>query len=192
MPTTVEVRGLAAAAKNLALIGKVGATELSREALRDGAQVINQRVKAATYTSFIKRTGAIRAGFGVRVAKALKGTELLSFIVQHETAIALRPRKKRSRKPQPKAGIAFWWRYLEFGTGPRKSVKKPRGKRPPKEGSRAAKALARYAAAASRGQITARKWIRPAFSASAESAIQTFDGSFRRRLEAEVSKLPKT
>lgn len=189
MPTQVEVRGLRAAAENLAIIGKVGSTELSREALRDGAWVIGRKVKAATYTSFIRRTGAIRAGFGVRVAKALKGTELLSFIVQRETAAALRPRKKRSRKPQPKAGIAFWWRYLEFGTGPRKSVRKPRGKR---INARSIRAQARYDAAASRGQIAARKWIRPAFAGGAADAIDTFGKSFRRRVESAVNALSKT
>lgn len=197
MPS-MSVLGLRAAAKNLALIGKVGSTELSREAVRDAAQVIRRAAAAGTYQNFIKRTGAIRFGFGVRVAKELKGEELAAFVVQRETALALRPSKKRSKKPKPTEAIAYWWRYLEFGTTGRKSVKTPgflRKGKPSKSArvlARQSKASARYDAAKSQGDIKPRNWIRPAFAANAPGAINTFGASFRRRVEAAVNSLPKT
>jgi HK97 gp10 family phage protein len=197
MPS-MSVAGLRAAAKNLALIGKVGSTELSRDALREGARVVSRAAAAGTYQNFIMRTGAIRFGFGVRVAKELKGEELAAFVVQRETALALRPTKKRSRKPKPTKGVAYWWRYLEFGTTGRKTAKTPKFLRKakvsksPRVLARQSKALARYTAAKSQGDIKARNWIRPAFAANAPGAVDTFGANFRRRVEAAVNSLSKT
>ena len=201
----IELRGLREAAENLRKIGKVAATELSRDALRDGALVVNRAVKAATYTTFQRRTGFIKAGFGVRVAKELKGDVLRAWIVQYEQSLAGGSAEKKAQRaaylPAAKGrkqsfyNLAFWWRFLEFGTKGRRNARTSKGARISKKTGllnlRTRRAKARYDAAKSLGDIAPRPWVRPAFGGSAAGAIETFDRSFRRRLSAEIDNLPK-
>lgn len=192
MPTRIEVRGLKKAAENLHIIGSIGGKALSRDALRDGARIIVRALKAATYQNFQRRTGAIKAGFAARVAQDFKSGLLRGYVVQMGTALALRAKKTKRGKPQTE-GVAYWWRFLEFGTQGRRTARTPKFLRKGRmaRGKRQLRAFARYSAAKSLGDITPRNWVRPAFGGSAAGAIETFGKSFRTRIEAEVGNLSK-
>lgn len=199
----VEVRGLREAAKNLEALGKVGATELSRDALRDGARVLVRSIKAATYTTFQRQTGFIKSGFGAVVAKDLKSGVLRAWVMQLEQSLAGGSAEKKAQRaahlPKSKGrkqsfyNVAFYWRFLEFGTQGRRTATTPKFHRAGRiaRGKRQEKALGRYNAGKSLGDISPRPWVRPAFAGSAASSIETFEKSFRTRIETAVKDLPK-
>ena len=203
MATTVQVSGLREAAKNLQTIGKIASTELSRDALRDATMVLVRSIKAATYSTFQRRTGFIKAGFGARVAKELQGAVLRGYVVQYPQSLAGSSAEKRAQRaaylPAAKGrkqsfyNIAFWWRFLEFGTQGRRSARTPTFVREGRlaRGARQDKALARYSASKSLGNIAPRPWVRPAFAGSAAGSIEAFSKSFRTRTETAVNNLPK-
>lgn len=199
----VEVRGLREAAKNLEAIGKAGALALSRDALRDGARVLVRVIKAATYTTFQRRTGLVQSGFGTRIAQQLKSEVLLGFVVQFPQSLAGGSAQKKAQRaaylPAAKGrkqsfyNLAFWWRFLEFGTKGRRAAKTPAFHRAGRlaRGARQQKALARYSASKTVTDLAPRPWVRPAFGGSAPGSIQAFEKSFRTRIETAVNNLPK-
>jgi bacteriophage HK97-gp10 putative tail-component len=201
MPVRVEIKGLKQAGDNLRKLSTVAQLELSRSALFDGSAVIAGAVRAATYTTFTRRTGLIRSGFKVRVAKQVtSGTSLLpAFIVQAEQALfgangkAVRAAvgQSRSRKKESIYTFAFYWRFLEYGTGPRRMARKPKASKSGRTSKSQLAKLAAWAKAKSSGAVTARPWVAPAFASSAAAAIAAFADSFGRRIDTEVNTLPK-
>lgn len=203
MSVKVEVRGLREAVQNMKRLAGVAQLELSRSAMFDAALVIAKNVRAATYTTFIRRTGFIKSGFSVRVARNVIDDEVLGFIVQREQNIAgasaeaktVRKRNtpKVSRRAQPIFSAAFYWLFLERGTQNRRQSRTPDFLRKGRSAStkRQLSSLARYTAAASSGNIKPRPWVAPATAGSAEAAIHEFEQSFRTRVETEVSNLKK-
>lgn len=202
--TTVEVKGLRQAVENLTLLAGPLRDKIGHQAQLDASLVISRAMAAATYTTFNRQTGFIRSGFGVRVARGLKGELLTSVVVQYPQRISgsnpmVRAYRKRHLSISPRTRkveldhVAYWWRFLEFGTGPRFSAKKPRflkrGLAPRSE--RDWKSLRSYAAAGGHGAIRARPWVRPAFSGSAERSIDTYRDTFVQQVESEVNNLPK-
>jgi hypothetical protein len=209
MPTVV-VRGLREAAENLRKIGAFGATDLSRKALRDAADVIVSKVRGSTYTTFQRRTGFIKSGFGAVVAKDLRSGLLRAWIMQREQSLAGSSATAKAQRaaylPKAKGGkqklfnVAYWWRFLEFGTHGRRNVRAPAFLRKLKAvdfkgkvwlRNRQLKALDRYNKGKSLKDLPAKPWVRPAFGASATGAIAEFGTSFRMRVDAEIQKLPK-
>jgi HK97 gp10 family phage protein len=198
----LEVKGLKEAVKNFNdLTGKVK-LEIGREALRDALLVVLEKVKGATYTTFTKRTGAIQSGFGVRVGQSLKDDVLTSVVVEYpQTMIGNTPMTRafrshhsargRSRKPVSLFQVAYWWRFLEFGTGPRRTARTPKTLTPRKGAKGLNRAIAKFKASRSTGSVTARPWVRPAFAASAQTAVDTFTQSMRRRIERAANAMPK-
>lgn len=206
MAVTVQVSGLKEAAKNLEIIGKVGATELSRKALLDATLVLVRAIKAATYTTgFIRRTGFLKSGFGARIAHELKSGVLRGYVVQYPQNLSGSSAEKQAQRaahlPRAKGGKqslmawAHYWQFLEFGTKGRRSARTPKGTRISKRTGllnlRTRRALARYDAAKSLGDIAPHPWVRPAFGEAAPGSITTFGTSFRKRLYTAVSNLPK-
>lgn len=203
----MEVKGLKQALANLNAIGSDAVrTDIGRKALRDGLLVINRAVKGATYTTFNRVTGFTRAGFGVRVAIKPKGTVLNSVIVQYPQSIAgtsagqklVRQHytpKAKGRK-QSTFNVAFWWRFLEFGTKGRRTARTPKSARTGRmargKGSKASqRALARYTAAKGQGDIAARPWVGPAFQRTRDDATDEFSKVFKALLEAYGTNLSK-
>jgi hypothetical protein len=203
----VEVTGLDRAKENFKKLDGDMKTEIGRAALREQALRVLRSIKAATYTTFIRRSGFIKKGFGVRVGKQLNADEHLNAVIVEypQSAIgggeeparfrASAFRKGKWAKNPDKKAIAFWWRFLEFGTADRKNVRKPKGarisKRTGKLNRRSQRALDRFNAAHSLGRIAARPWVRPAFSASVHSSIDRFTAVIRKKTEETVSNYPK-
>jgi HK97 gp10 family phage protein len=205
MPARIEVKGLSRAKKNFEQLKTDVQIKLGRDALAQGALVIARAVRAATYTTFNRMSGAIRSGFSVRVARSPTGDAVLnSFIVQRQQSIAgtspatalFRAHfvKKRQRSGSIKLdNVAFWWRFLEFGTGPRRASRTPSFLRKNKTATtkRQHAALARWSASPGRGGIKSRSWVRPALGTSADASVNTFRDVLLRKLAEETEQLPK-
>lgn len=197
MPT-LEVKGLRQAAENLADLEGAVQKEIARDSLRAGALDILAAVKGATYTTFIKRSGYIKSGFGVRVGHDLVGSTLNSFIVQYPQNIAGASAAtklfrasvlKSSKRPRSVnlEHVAFYWRFLEFGTRQRRSVREPKGSRTKSQ----QRALEKFKASHALGAIAARPWVRPAFAATAGQSVEAFAAKMRTEIDAKVSGYPK-
>lgn len=181
----LRVTGLRQAAENLAKLSAETQTSIMRAAVWAGLDVVRKAAAGATYTTFKRRAGAIGRGFGIAVAREPSGTELIGALTQDLQAAAGLGRvfKGTRKRGQPRAlpvdykAVAYWWRFLEFGTGPRRAMRMP--------GKRASAArLAKYQASANRGAIASRSWVRPATSGSAQAAVDAFDKKLRERIEA--------
>lgn len=189
----MEVKGLKQALANLDKVGKEIGTKALRASLLSAALIINRAVKSATYTTFVQRSGAIRAGMGVRVGRELKDDRLSAVIVEFERTNTSGPLLKSARERIAKTNVAYWWRFLEFGTANRRAAKTPKASRSGRiqRGRKHLLATARYAASASVGDVAARPWVRPAFSATAQQAVEKFRADLRATLEREVNNLSK-
>jgi HK97 gp10 family phage protein len=206
MATTVEVKGLRECLKNMKALGELVQTKITREALREQAWVVAQASRRATYKNFVRRTGAIRSGVGVIVQKDPKDQKLKAYATEYPQSIAgaatpftslVRKRLSRKRRrATPTAYVAVWWRWLEFGTGPRRAASTPKwiNKKPTRSDkvrARQAKRLAAFNASPSRGAITARNFMRPAFHASAEQSIREFRKDVLEGIERETDAMTK-
>lgn len=199
----LQVRGLKQAAANLNALPGLIKTQIGRDALRAAGRVLETEVKARTYTTFHKLTGAIQSGLHVSIGHDLKGELLFGVVGEYPDAAAgvsqvgiKRMMRAGRGSVTPLDNVAFWWRFLEFGTGPRRArstprvaVRNQRADRTltPRQG----KQLTRWMASPSRGGVGSRAWVRPAFSAKAPEAIDAFSAAMRDGIEREVNNLPK-
>jgi hypothetical protein len=211
---TFKVVGLKQAAENLLnLASGELRTKIARDASRAAAWVVGDAVKDATYTKFERQTGFIKQGIGVRVATGVRGDVLNAVVAEvKQYAGAFNPmaalfRKSGHAAPKGKgksardpslSQVAFWWRFLEFGTRERhkkrtpKFVYHPESKRPLTQRritSRGTK-MAAFLNSPSRGAVEARNWVRPALGSSQQAAVQAFERVMRERTEAEAKNLP--
>ena len=207
MPTRIEISGLSQAKANFQKLSADVQRDIGRQALREAAKTLAEPMKAATYTTFTRRTGAIRAGLGVGVQHDPKSDKLTGYVEEYAQSIAgpatpfaslVRKRLSgKRRRSAPTSSIAFWWRFLEFGTGPRRTGRTPAFLRShkigthPKGQARQLKSVGTWLATANRGGITARPWLRPVFGANAPQAIQSFRDTMLRLIDAAVSAMPK-
>jgi HK97 gp10 family phage protein len=196
--TTVEVKGLSQALKNFQQLDDDVKTNVSRGALREGAWVIARAGRAATYSTFRRISGAIRAGMGVIVQREPTDEEIKAHVVEYPRPGTVRGALgSKSTRQRAKGGVAYWWRFLEKGTGPRRASATPkflRSGRVTQSGRvavRQAGALARWANSANRGAISSRAWLRPSFSASVERSIDTFRDEALDRIEKQTNAMPK-
>jgi HK97 gp10 family phage protein len=202
--SALDVKGLKEAIQNLnTLQGNVKA-EIGRDALRAGLLVVNKAVKAATYTTFRRIDGVIQSGFGVRVGKELKGTVLSAVVVEYPQSLighsamsrAYRRHHSASRKFSTGRArkidlnqVAYWWRFLEFGTQQRRTARTPKSMLA--KTRRQQRAISRFNAASSTGSVMARPWVRPAFQGTAQGAVDAFIATMRQRIEDSVNSMPK-
>jgi len=206
----LELNGLKQAKENMQKLGKIAQTKVARDGLRTLSWALTRPMRAATYTTFVKRTGAIRKGLGVWVAfNADEGTQTLrAWVVEYQQSIAgpadafktvIRKRTARKRRGAVKlTSTAYWWRFLEKGTGARKSVATPKAMRTGKWSSKEKVRTRQQAAASrwqssggSRGAIKPRPWLVPAFNAAAPSAIEEFRTTILSSIDREVEAMPK-
>jgi HK97 gp10 family phage protein len=198
--SALEVKGLNEAIRNLNDLDGQVKSKIGRDALRDGLLLVNKTVKAATYSTFKRATGAIQAGFGVRVGKALKGTVLAAVVVQYpQSMIGNTPMTKayrrhhaakgRSRKPVDLNQVAYWWRFLEFGTGERRTARTPRFSHI--RTKRQAKTVEKFLGAKGVGYVGPRPWVRPAFQGTAQGAVDAFTATMRQEIETNVNAMTK-
>jgi HK97 gp10 family phage protein len=207
VPIRIEIKGLGQAKANFQQLSGQVQRDIGRQALRDAARKLAEPMKAATYTTFTRRTGAIRAGLGVGVQHDPRSDKLTGYVEQYAQSIAgpatpfaslVRQRLgTKRRRLAPTSSIAFWWRFLEFGTGPRRAGGTPAFLRGHKVGShpkgqaRQLKSVGAWLATGNRGGVTARPWLRPVFGANAPQAIQSFRDTMLRLIDAAVSAMPK-
>jgi HK97 gp10 family phage protein len=199
----IEVSGLRECLDNMKKLNTETQQELAGKALREAGWVIAEAMRGATYTTGFKRiTGALQRGISVAVQHDPKADELKAYVVEYPQSIAgaetpfkalVRKRRARSRKKVDVRQTAYWWLFLERGTEARKSVRTPKGRGPKslRPGTRSARALARWQAAASRGGIRPMPWLQPAFNAKAVDAINTCRDTIKKLIDAAVSAMPK-
>ena len=208
-PTGVYLEGLAATKDNFNKLSYAAEREIGREALRTLGWVLAKPMKAATYSTFTRRTGAIRQLLGVTVRQEPQSHKLTGYVEEFAAPITgtsaspfvamIRKRRnstgKRSVSIRP--STAFYWRFLEFGTGPRRTARTPSFLRTGKISSsakgqsRQLKGAQRWQRSASRGGIKARTWLRPIFGSNAPDAIQSFRVAFLKLVDAATSAMPK-
>jgi hypothetical protein len=205
MAQTMEVRGLKESRAALLKLNKDVQNEIAGKAMLDALLVVNRAVKAATYRTFSKLTGFTRSGFGVRVYKTLKNHQRIAHIVQYPQSIAGSGADKQliRKHHMPKTGgrkqaitnVAYWWRFLEFGTDGRKAARTPKARRTARLSRKAMKARnraqARYDAAPSRGDLQPRPWVRPSLGSTQSSAVDQFRKTLRDRIEATTAFGPR-
>jgi HK97 gp10 family phage protein len=203
---TVEVKGLKAAQDNFNKLAQDAERSIGREALKALGWALAKPMKAATYTNFTRRTGAIRSLLGVHVRQDPVDYKLTGYVEEFAAKITgpatpfkalIRKRRSGKRSVSIRPSTAYWWRFLEFGTGPRHAESTPsflRSGRIAKFGKRQVRQLRRaesWAASPSRGGIKARKWLRPIFGSNAPDAIQSFRETFLKLVEAAANAMPK-
>lgn len=207
MPTRMDVKGLSEAKANFEKLGTLVQQEIGRQSLREAAWELAKPMRAATYTTFQRRTGAIRSGLSVSIQREPKDGSLTGYVEEYAQSIAgpatpfatlVRKRlAAKRRKATPTSYVAFWWRYLEFGTGPRRAGSTPTFLRSGKIAGttrgqlRQLKSAQRWLATASRGGIKSRSWIRPVFGGAAPQSITSFRDTILKLIDAAVSAMPK-
>lgn len=212
----VEVSGLSQTKDNFNQLSALVQTEIGRKALREAGWAMAGPMRAATYTTFTKRSGAIRRGIGVAVSAQPKDRKLVAAVNEYPQSIAgtspaqalfrshFKLKGHRPSKRQGGGGLrvdvaafAFWWRYLEFGTGPRHAARTPRFLRTggiahtPKGQGRQLTAATRWQKSPSRGGVRSRSWIRPVYAAVGPAALTALRDSFLKLVDAAVSNMPK-
>jgi hypothetical protein len=208
MKLTVE--GLKQAQENLKKLDEDTQKEIGREALREMGWTLARPMRVATYTTFKRQTGAIRSGLGVAVQREASEDILKAFVWEYPqrvggvvTPFSLKVMARKRAKAggrgvkAPASSIAFWWRFLEFGTQERRAARTPkflRTGRIAKSGRvllRQASAAAAWKASAGRGGIASRSWLRPVFGAEAPEAINAYREKLLKLIDAAIGNMPK-
>jgi HK97 gp10 family phage protein len=169
----VRVLGIAQAVKNLQAMSVAIHKRVTRKAVRAATLIFNRAVKAGAYgTGRQKRTGLLMRSLGMVVSTKQRGLVVGKIIarpvdITARTKVAQAVRASRKFKANNATETAaFYWRFLEKGTGPRTTQ-----------------------GGASRGALSARPWVVPAFDANVSSALDRFASIFRDEVEAEARKL---
>jgi hypothetical protein len=212
----IEVLGLKQAQDNFNKLLILGKTDIGRQSLHAMGWTVAKPMKAETYTTFKRETGAIQTALAAGVEHEAKGEVMRGWVKEFPQTIAgTSPQaalfrshfKLKGRRPSKKAGgggpridtsaAPFWWRFLEFGTGPRRTVATPRFLRTGKIAhkgkgqARQLKSALRWQASPSHGGIKSRAWLRPTFSGNAHNAINSFRETFLKLVDAATSAMPK-
>jgi hypothetical protein len=206
----LSIAGLKEAQENLKKLGEDTQKEIGREALREMGWTLARPMRAATYTTFKRQTGAIRSGLGVAVQREGSEDVLKAYVWEYPqrvagivSAFSLKVMARRRVKAKgrgvnaPASSIAFWWRFLEFGTQERRSSRTPkflRSGRIARTGRvllRQASAAAAWKESAGRGGISGRSWLRPVMGAKGPEAINAYREKLLKLIDAAIDKMPK-
>jgi hypothetical protein len=201
----VELTGFKAVRDNFEKLDKLVQKQIANDALRYFGWLVASPMRRATYTTFNRQTGAIRKGLSVAVQGEPQSSKLKAWVVEYPQSIAgaetpfktlVRKRiSKKSRRAAPVTYTAFWWRYLEFGTAPRRArrtVKPTTAKWYSSRHASQLRMLKKQQSSPSRGAITPRTWLRPTFSGVAPDALKSFRDYFLKLVDAAVSAMSKT
>lgn len=160
MITGMRTLGLEQARRNLEELSNRLQNTIVRASLRQGANVFLKATRAATYgPGRERRTGLLARSQSVTTNK--RGDVLSAVVRMRDVNVAPRGAAKVGMR-------AFYWWFLEKGTGERRTKK-----------------------GASRGSIAARPWVVPAFEGNADAAIAAFKTTLTQRLEEAANQLPK-
>jgi HK97 gp10 family phage protein len=197
----VELKGLAAVKDNFEQLNDEVQNKIGRDSLRYFSWLIAKPMRTATYTTFSKQTGAIRRGLAVAVQFEPVQGKLKSWVVEYPQQITgaetpfkalVRRRVGRRRTRQvATTSTAYWWRFLEFGTGPRRARRTVKVNPLSKRYASQLLAAAKQKQSPSRGAIRPRTWLRPAYGATATDALSKFRDYFLKLVDAAVSAMPK-
>jgi HK97 gp10 family phage protein len=166
---TVEVKGLSELLANLQTMERAIAFKLLRRGLRAAGKVYAQEVKSKAYGAGRQRqSGALGAGY--RVTIVTSGDKMMARLRTAKANVIpqVKGPRLRSAMPKPRARTPFWWRFLEFGVPQERRTKK----------------------GASRGVLSARPWVEPAFESKANEAIEAFRQVLERGIAREAAQLP--
>jgi hypothetical protein len=199
MLTRVEVSGLSQAKENFQRLDALVQREIGRRSLREQGRALATPMRGATYTTFIRRTGAIHAALGVIVAREPRDNSLVAYVEELPLKAPTTPfgALVRKRRAHNAPAVPFYWRFLEFGTNQRRSVRTPKALRRGWIGrtgrarTRTRAQLQRWLGGGDRGAVTSRAWLRPAFGPAAPTSIETFRDTILRLIDAAVSDMPK-
>lgn len=213
-----EVKGLDQCLANLQQLDTDTRTTLARTAMREMAWKLAIPMRRATYTTFNKSDGKIQSGLSVIVQKEFEGDTLKAHVIEYPQDIRgttpaqvlfRRHLHLKGHRPSRKSdtadrglrvdltGVAYWWRFLEFGTGPRHAARTPKFLRTGKISSDPKRQQVQRAAAAkwlktpSRGGITARTWLRPIASNTSPAAVDEFRAVLLDEIDKTVNAYPK-
>jgi len=199
MATRVEITGLDKAKENFQKLDGLVQKEIGRQSLREQGWALAKPMRGATYTTFLRRTGSIKAALGVVVAREPKDNSLVAYVEELPLKASSSPFgalvRKRSRHNAPE--VPFYWRFLEFGTNQRRSKRTPKALRSGRIGrtgkarERTRKQLQAWLGSGNRGSVTSRSWLRPVFGPSAPTSIETFRDTILKLIDAAVSDMPK-
>jgi len=171
----IRVLGIAQAVKNLQEMKLAIQKRVTRKAVRAATLIFNRAVKSTAYSpARQKRTGLLQRSLGMTISTKQRGRVVGKIIartvdITARTKVAQAVRASRKFKSNNATETAaFYWRFLEKGTGPRTTQ-----------------------GGASRGSLTARPWVVPAFNANVSSALDRFASIFNAEVEAEARKLKR-
>jgi HK97 gp10 family phage protein len=169
----IRVLGIAQAVKNLQAMSVAIQKRVTRKAVRAATLLLMRPIKAGAYgPSRKKQTGLLQRSIGMVVSTKLRGRIVGKVIarpvdITARTKVAQAVRATRKFKSNNATETAaFYWRFLEKGTGPRATQ-----------------------GGANRGAITPRPWVLPSFGAHSGSALDAFARVFNEETEAEAKKL---
>lgn len=177
---TVKTTGLRQTAENLARLEIAVGDQVVKDAARPATQVLQRAVASQIYRGIRQQSGLLAAGLYVTVGKNRGVDRITGYVGERrvgtggKSALAKVARIAASRHPRANGTIAekfgaFYWRFLEFSTGDRKTKSGANRGKPPETGN-----------------------VQAAFSSAGLAAIEKFRTVFIDRTNEEVSKLPPT
>ena len=172
MAVEVRVLGIAQAVKNLREMADAIQKRVTRKAVRAATRVIMRQVKTTTYGGGrTKRTGLLVRSISMAMSSkrdVIKGKVVARPVnVTGKSKVAQHVRRARKAKLGNATEMAaFYWRFLEKGTGPRATK-----------------------GGANRGHVRALPWVVPAFDAKSGEALDVFTKIFNRETEDEARKI---
>jgi hypothetical protein len=180
MEVKFSVLGLSQTLANLDTLGRKMETMIVKASVYEALKPVQGAVRDSTYSTFKPMDGLIRKGWAQLVGKKVRNDVIAGYVIQEEQVVARmdkaaflsvlrRPRKSKGKTIAPTKYGAFWWVFLEFGTKSRQT----------KTG-------------ANRGSVTARPWVAPSFSSTAQQAVSIFTEQVKERTDRAISELPKT
>lgn len=209
----IEVKGLKQCLTNLHTLLHDMQTKIVNDSLREAMWKLAEPMRSATYTTFTRRTGAIKKGLSVAVQHDFHANKLTGYVVEYpqdiagSTPFATLFRKHLKLKGTKHKGqgrsvetraTAYWWIMLEKGTQPRRATRTPnfiRQGRPmsanPKRQARQVASLKKWQASPSRGGIRSRRWLQPIADATTPAAIDTFRAVLFAEMEKHINDYPK-
>ena len=177
MPDAVEVRvlGIEQCLANLSTLDDALQKKIIRLAALAAGRVFLQQIQSTTYAADrVRRTGLLLAAQGM--SAKVTANDVSVWVSMHGTDVASggmsggRPRLQAFMPSNTKARhTPFYWWFLERGT--KKRVTKTTH--------------------ASRGFVSSRQWVEPAFDAKGDSAIAAFADTVARELEKACASLPQ-
>lgn len=170
MTTETRVLGLPNLMQNLRTLEEKLALSILRQSSRKAANVYLAATRATTYgTGRQKITGLLQRSQSI--ASKMQGDTITSGVkvraVSVSSTSSFARNYRRVHNTTKTKTLAYYWRFLEFGT-PQRHTK----------------------SGANRGLITPRPWVRPAFEARADAAIEAYRVNTRDRLDEEARQLP--